>query len=169
MAIMRSRRSSKGRWIAIAELTTWATDDHNSGKGSPLEIKECPGRKAAESAAQAMLCTHACKFSMRRSVEVEIMLEIEWRHAIRRASGRPRPRIAAPGQAPLPSSRKTPPRSCGCRSDSRRESHSPALPPAACRGRAAADGRSRTDQPGDTASSRAIGNARMDGILSKPG
>ena len=75
--VLKARRSTKGKWYAVAEFTVWETGNR-AGRHDILEEVECNGRKAAVTAARELLKKHAHYFDERTTIEANIYPEIEW-------------------------------------------------------------------------------------------
>lgn len=76
LEILRRRRSDKGTWYALVEVTHWNGD----GIGEILErfCEKCASRPHAIAAARRLLAEHANKFSVDVTVEAEILTDLEW-------------------------------------------------------------------------------------------
>ena len=77
LEILRRRRSGKGVWYAVVELTKWESDHTTTVLARYHE--RCDGKAAAVKAARRMLAEHAEAFSDDISVEASILTDLEWR------------------------------------------------------------------------------------------
>jgi hypothetical protein len=76
LEVQRRRRTGKGVWYALVDITMW--DDQRIGNSLGHFHEECVGREAAEAAARKLLREHADKFAENVSVEAEVLTELEW-------------------------------------------------------------------------------------------
>lgn len=75
LEVLRRRRSDKGVWYALVEVTRWS-----DGIGEILERfhERCANRPEAIAAARRLLAEHANKFSTDVTVKAEIITDLEW-------------------------------------------------------------------------------------------
>ena len=79
LAISKARKSSKGKWFAVAERYIWEEVDHSSAtRAEFVECVECKGKKAATAKCRELIKKYADQFDERVTVELQIYPEIEW-------------------------------------------------------------------------------------------
>ncbi|MGX5805339.1 hypothetical protein ACWGS9_29495 [Bradyrhizobium sp. Arg314] len=76
LEVQRRRRTGKGVWYALVEITMW--DSERVGHSLGHFYKKCVGRVAAEKAARSLLREHADKFAENISVDPELLTDLEW-------------------------------------------------------------------------------------------
>ncbi|MCD1644819.1 hypothetical protein [Aurantimonas coralicida] len=73
--ILRRRRTGKGVWYAVVNVTRWDDDQHGTMIAEHAE--RCHGQAAAVEAARRLLAKNAEKFSINTTVDVSIVTDIE--------------------------------------------------------------------------------------------
>lgn len=73
--IIHRRRSSKGTWFALIEVTRWNND--RVGEIAATFEEQCEGKSATEKAARRMLAEHAEKFSDDTTAEARTLTDLE--------------------------------------------------------------------------------------------
>lgn len=76
LEVQRRRRTGKGAWYALVEITMW--DSERVGHSLGHFYEKCVGKDAAETATRALLREHAEKFAENISVEAEVLTDLEW-------------------------------------------------------------------------------------------
>jgi len=76
LELLRRKRSGKGIWYAVVEVTYWR--EEREGEVVESFHERCEGRSAAVAAARRMFVENAHKFSHDRTVSAEIWADIEW-------------------------------------------------------------------------------------------
>ncbi len=78
LAVLKARRTNKGRWYASVEAITWEGPDRSTGRSDELEHVVCDSRSEAETAGRELLKKYADRFNYRTEIEVHLTPEIEW-------------------------------------------------------------------------------------------
>ncbi len=78
LAISKARKSSKGKWFAVAERFIQYEVQPPTARSDIIESVECSGKKAAIARCRELIKNHADEFDELVTVEVQMYPEIEW-------------------------------------------------------------------------------------------
>ncbi|UDL87017.1 PAS domain-containing protein [Mesorhizobium sp. PAMC28654] len=81
LEVQRRRRTGKGVWYAVVDITMW--DDDRVGRSVGRFHQECTGKQAAVAAARKLLAQHADQFAENITVEAEVITDIEWQERVK--------------------------------------------------------------------------------------
>lgn len=76
LEVQRRRRTGKGVWYAVVNVTMW---DGHVGRSVARFHDECEGKQAAVVAARKLLAQHADRFAENITVEAEVITDLEWK------------------------------------------------------------------------------------------
>ncbi|RWK12162.1 hypothetical protein [Mesorhizobium sp.] len=76
LEVQRRRRTGKGVWYALVDITMW--DDQRVGHSLGHFHEECAGKDAAVMAARKLLREHSDQFADNITVEAEVLTDLEW-------------------------------------------------------------------------------------------
>jgi hypothetical protein len=77
LAISKARKSSKGKWFAVAERFIQGEGHSSAAQADIVDCVECNGKKAAIAKCRELIKKHADEFDERVTVEVQMYPEIE--------------------------------------------------------------------------------------------